>query len=136
MSYCASVPLPARAVSLTEFAKADRRLILARVCMLYGAAIPTIVTCPDTHADIMAIRHGRALPTPSAIAHYQKRISGPLVDCFEVYVEAPRVKYVKQIGKGAVESSAQARHLLPQVSRRSHGLARIELSARLLLTTD
>jgi magnesium chelatase family protein len=46
---------------------------------------------------------------PSAIARYQKRISGPLLDRIDIHVEVPRVEYEKLTGKGEVESSAITR---------------------------
>jgi magnesium chelatase family protein len=39
---------------------------------------------------------------PSAIARYQKRISGPLLDRIDIHVEVPRVEYEKLTGKGEV----------------------------------
>lgn len=33
--------------------------------------------------------------SPSSVARYQKRISGPLLDRFDIYVDVPRVKYEK-----------------------------------------
>lgn len=46
---------------------------------------------------------------PSAIARYQKRISGLLLDRIDIHVEAPRVEYEKLTGKGEAETSAQVR---------------------------
>ncbi|HZR40153.1 MAG TPA: ATP-binding protein, partial [Ktedonobacteraceae bacterium] len=44
-----------------------------------------------------------------AIARYQKRISGPLLDRIDIHVEVPRVDYEKLADKRNVESSATIR---------------------------
>jgi magnesium chelatase family protein len=43
--------------------------------------------------------------TPSEIARYQKKISGPLLDRIDLYIEVPKVKYEKLISKSEAESS-------------------------------
>jgi magnesium chelatase family protein len=40
-----------------------------------------------------------------AIARYQKKISGPLLDRIDIHVEVPRVDYEKLAGKRNVEDS-------------------------------
>ena len=47
--------------------------------------------------------------TPSAVARYGKRISGPLLDRIDLFVEVPRVEYEKLMQPTAAESSASAR---------------------------
>src|SRR6202043_3252157 len=44
-----------------------------------------------------------------AIARYQKRISGPLLDRIDIHVEVPRVDYEKLADKRHVETSATIR---------------------------
>jgi magnesium chelatase family protein len=44
-----------------------------------------------------------------AIARYQKRISGPLLDRIDIHVEVPRVDYEKLADKRQVENSARIR---------------------------
>ncbi len=44
--------------------------------------------------------------SPTAIARYQKRISGPLLDRIDIHVEVPRVDYEKLADKRQVETSA------------------------------
>ena len=44
-----------------------------------------------------------------AIARYQKKISGPLLDRFDIHVEVPRVDYEKLAGKRQVEDSKTIR---------------------------
>jgi magnesium chelatase family protein len=47
--------------------------------------------------------------TPSAISRYKKRISGPLLDRIDLFVEVPRVEYEKLATPPEAESSAQVR---------------------------
>jgi magnesium chelatase family protein len=47
--------------------------------------------------------------SPTAIARYQKRISGPLLDRIDIHVEVPRVDYEKLADKRNVEDSATVR---------------------------
>ena len=44
-----------------------------------------------------------------AIARYQKRISGPLLDRIDIHLEVPRVEYAKLAAKRAGEPSAAVR---------------------------
>ncbi len=44
-----------------------------------------------------------------AIARYQKRISGPLLDRIDIHVEVPRVDYEKLADKRQVETSETIR---------------------------
>jgi magnesium chelatase family protein len=47
--------------------------------------------------------------SPSAIARYQKRISGPLLDRIDIHITVPRVEYEKLSGNRMGESSAVIR---------------------------
>jgi magnesium chelatase family protein len=47
--------------------------------------------------------------TPIMISRYQSRLSGPLLDRIDIYVEVPRVDYDKLMGDGRGESSAAVR---------------------------
>jgi len=47
--------------------------------------------------------------SPSTIARYQKRISGPLMDRIDIHVEVPRVEYEKLTDRAAGERSATVR---------------------------
>jgi magnesium chelatase family protein len=51
----------------------------------------------------------RCTCNPSAVARYQKRISGPLLDRFDIHIEVPRVKYEKLSSEQEGESSAAIR---------------------------
>ena len=45
--------------------------------------------------------------TPSAVSRYKKRISGPLLDRIDLFVEVPRVEYEKLVAATDAETSAQ-----------------------------
>ena len=47
--------------------------------------------------------------SPGAVARYQKRLSGPLLDRIDVHVEVPRVAYDKLAGETHGETSAAIR---------------------------
>ena len=47
--------------------------------------------------------------SPGAVARYQKRLSGPLLDRIDVHVEVPRVAYDKLAGETRGEPSAAIR---------------------------
>lgn len=47
--------------------------------------------------------------SPSQIARYQKRISGPLLDRIDIHITVPRVEYEKLSGERLGESSAMIR---------------------------
>ena len=72
---------------------------------------------------------------PSAIARYQKRISGPLLDRIDIHVEAPRVEYEKLTGQGQTETSAQVRRRVlaarERQARRFAGNERVRLNAEM-----
>ena len=47
--------------------------------------------------------------SPSAIARYQKRISGPLLDRFDIFIDVPQVEYEKLMAEGNTEDGDHAR---------------------------
>ena len=47
--------------------------------------------------------------SPSVVARYQKRISGPLLDRIDIHVDVPRVNYEKLSGTRQGEPSAAVR---------------------------
>lgn len=47
--------------------------------------------------------------TPAAVARYQRRVSGPLLDRVDIYVDVPRVQYEKLSGTTQSEPSAAIR---------------------------
>lgn len=48
--------------------------------------------------------------TPSAVARYKNRISGPLLDRIDLFVEVPRVEYEKLVQPSDAERSHQVRN--------------------------
>ena len=52
--------------------------------------------------------------SPSAVARYQKRISGPLLDRIDMFVEVPPVEYEKLVGEETGEDSALVRQRVEQ----------------------
>ena len=47
--------------------------------------------------------------SPSLMARYQKRISGPLLDRIDIFIEVPPVEYEKLVGEDSEETSSQVR---------------------------
>jgi len=56
--------------------------------------------------------------SPGAVAKYQKRISGPLLDRIDVHVEVPQVAYEKLAGETPGETSAVVRARVQQARAR------------------
>ena len=54
----------------------------------------------------------------STVSRYQKRISGPLLDRIDIFVEVPRVEYEKLAAETAGELSAKVRGRVEEVRRR------------------
>jgi magnesium chelatase family protein len=52
--------------------------------------------------------------SPSAVACYQKRISGPLLDRIDIFVEVPPVEYDKLVEEGPAEDSHRVREIQQQ----------------------
>jgi magnesium chelatase family protein len=70
--------------------------------MLVGAMNP----CPCGYAGD-PLRECTCSPT--AVAKYQRRLSGPLIDRIDIHVEVPRVQYEKLTGTASGESSSAVR---------------------------
>jgi magnesium chelatase family protein len=60
----------------------------------------------------------------STITRYQKRVSGPLLDRIDIFVEVPRVEYEKLAGEGGGETSEVVRERVEDTRRRQ--VARLE----------
>ncbi len=71
--------------------------------------------------------------SPSAIARYQKRLSGPLLDRIDIHVEVPRVEYEKltdrREGERSAEVRARVRAARERQARRFAGAARVACNA-------
>jgi magnesium chelatase family protein len=67
--------------------------------------------------------------SPAAIQRYQKRISGPLLDRIDIYVEVPRIDYEKLAGTQACESAADIRARVQEArARQLHRFAGTRLT--------
>ncbi len=55
--------------------------------------------------------------SPSAVSRYRKRISGPLLDRIDLFVEVPRVDYEKLIQAPNAESSTLVRERIERARR-------------------
>ena len=56
----------------------------------------------------------------SEVARYKKRISGPLLDRIDLFVEVPRVEYEKLMENSDGETSAQVRQRIEQSRQYQH----------------
>ena len=56
--------------------------------------------------------------SPSMVNKYQKRISGPLLDRIDIFVEVPRVEYEKLTADAVGEESSAVRQRVEQASKR------------------
>ncbi len=56
----------------------------------------------------------------SAIARYQRRLSGPLLDRIDIYIDVPRIPYEKLVGNAASESSEDVRARVQAARERQH----------------
>ena len=59
--------------------------------------------------------------SPSAVARYQKRISGPLLDRIDIFVEVPPVQYEKLVDEEYAEDSAQVRKRMERARELQQG---------------
>jgi magnesium chelatase family protein len=59
--------------------------------------------------------------SPSTVTRYQHRISGPLLDRIDIFVDVPRVEYEKLTDEGVGEPSAEVRARV-DASRERQGL--------------
>ena len=70
--------------------------------------------------------------TPGAVARYKKRISGPLLDRVDLFVDVPRIEYEKLVERSNAETSAQVRQRAEQARR----LQRKRFGATSLITNS
>lgn len=92
-------PLEDREVTIT---RAQGSITYPANFMLIGAMNP----CPcGYHGDPVK----QCTCSPSAVARYQKQISGPLLDRIDIFVEVPRIDYEKLSDRRLGETSATMR---------------------------
>lgn len=92
-------PLEDREVAVS---RAAGRVVFPANFMLVAARNP----CPCGHYGDPAKPCQCA---PAALERYRKRLSGPLLDRIDLYVEVPRTPYVEMSASGSAESSAAVR---------------------------
>jgi magnesium chelatase family protein len=92
-------PLEDRAVTLS---RATGTVTYPAAVMLVGAQNP----CP---CGWQGDAERECICSPAMVARYQKRISGPLLDRFDINVEVPRVNYEKLASERLGEPSAAIR---------------------------
>ncbi len=71
--------------------------------------------------------------SPSLVSRYQKRVSGPLLDRIDIFVEVPRVEYEKLVDDGVGEDSEGVR---ARVEEARHMQCERFRGARLLTNAD
>ena len=71
--------------------------------------------------------------SPSLVSRYQKRVSGPLLDRIDIFVEVPRVEYEKLVDDGGGEDSESVR---ARVEEARHMQCERFRGARLLTNAD
>jgi len=100
----------------------DRVITLSRATgsVTYPAAVMLVAAqnpCPcGWHGDAERV----CVCSPAMVTRYQKRISGPLLDRFDIHVEVPRVNYEKLTSTRLGEPSAAIRARV-QVARDRQG---------------
>jgi magnesium chelatase family protein len=55
--------------------------------------------------------------TPNEIIRYQKKISGPLLDRIDLYIDVPKVKYEKLVAKDLAESSKKIKERVQKAQK-------------------
>lgn len=56
----------------------------------------------------------------SAVARYQRRLSGPLLDRIDIYIDVPRIPYEKLVGTARSEASSVVRSRVQEARERQH----------------
>jgi magnesium chelatase family protein len=73
--------------------------------------------------------------SPSTIARYQKRLSGPLLDRIDIHVEVPRIEYEKltdtRVGERSADVRARVRAARELQARRFAGNPRVRTNAEM-----
>ncbi len=98
----------------------DRRLTIARAsgAATFPASFILVAArnpCPcGYHGD----RERACACSPTAVARYARRVSGPLLDRIDMHVEVPRVEYHKLVDETSSEASSAVRARVTAARRR------------------
>lgn len=101
----------------------DKRIVISRASgslvfpasfMLVGAMNP----CPCGYANDS---QRECTCSPAMVSKYQKKISGPLLDRFDIHLEVPRVEYEKLADDRLAEPSSAIRARVEGARRRQQG---------------
>ena len=89
----------------------DKVLTISRVSGTVTSPASFMLTAAQNPCPCGFHSHPRKECTcsPSAVARYQKRISGPLLDRIDIFAEVPPVEYDKLVDEEPAEDSAQVR---------------------------
>ena len=91
--------------SVISISRAQGTITYPANFMLVAARNP----CPCGYYGSYNDASKQCVCSPHDIARYSRRISGPLLDRIDIFVDVPRVEYEKLTSANAGESSAQAR---------------------------
>ena len=98
--------------SVISISRAQGTITYPANFMLVAARNP----CPCGYYGSYNDASKQCVCSPHDIARYARRISGPLLDRIDIFVDVPRVEYEKLTSANAGESSAQARHRVEQAA--------------------
>ena len=104
----------------------DKTVTISRAqgTVTYPANFMLIGAMNPCHCGNLGDPHKQCACSASMVSRYQKRISGPLLDRMDIYVEVPRVQYDKLAGAPTGDTSAVVRERV--VAARERQSARFE----------
>lgn len=80
-------------------------LLRARHCLTFPARFMLIIAAnPTPYGD-----YEKYIPSPSQTLMYQRKLSGPLMDRIDIFINVPKVKFEKLIAPDEENSSARVR---------------------------
>jgi len=114
----------------------DRVITIARVqsCLMFPANFILVAAMNPCPCGYYNDPEKNCCCTPRQIYHYQRRLSGPLLDRIDLYLEVPKVKYDKLASLSMAENSAKVRKRVEQA--RNIQLARFNQGNSLTLTNS
>ena len=94
----------------------DKVVTISRVCgsVTYPASFMMVAAMNPCPCGFHSHPLKQCVCPPSAFARYQKRISGPLLDRMDVFVDVPPVEYDKLVEEAPPEGSGPARQRVVQ----------------------